>query len=236
VHHETKQTLNNLLAKTGHALVVDDISDIIELDALAGQVADPQDGIDSPLLNHAVYFRSVPVYPLTLAHLTFLDESSAVLGIGDDERVLCMLWVATIQEITDSLYDQEASRKAYRKWARRSPWTPSDIEAILELRYGKLSRQADGNSNAKDNTGALIAMLAREYGDSPGFWMYRAALGVVESCIADWTARQESQAAAYRKANKGGGGAPVPSPKFVSARKFRECAERIEEKWLARKA
>ena len=232
MQHESRKWLNWLLTETGHVLGVEDFDDIAELDRIAAEVADPQNGIDSPMLNHAVYFRRVPVYPLTLAHLTYLDEAPQhITGEGDDGRVLCMLWVATLPEITDDHYNWHASSKAFRKWSCRCPWTPADVEAVLQLRYSKLLSNQDGEAS-ENKDGALIGLLSREYGDTPEYWMRKAPLGVIDACVADWNAQQEAQAAAYRKANPKGGAAPPPSPKFVSMRKLRECAERIREKWL----
>ena len=233
MQYETKKKLNELIADSGHVLHVDDLDDVLELDQLAAKVSDPQNGIDSPLTHHAVYVRGVPVYPLTLAHLSFLDECPASLGMDDQDRSLAMLWIVTQEEIKDEFYNPDQTRKAIRKWARHCRWTQSDIEGVMELRYSRLAKQADGAGD-KNSDGALVGMLSREYGESPSYWMHTAPLGVIEACVADWTSRQEAQAAAYRRANKGAGVAPAPSPKFVAMRKFRECAERIRAKWLAK--
>ena len=231
MQHESKRLLNEMLTETGHVLDAEDFDDIAELDRLAAEVADPRSGIDSPLMNHAVFFRRVPVYPLTLAHLTYLDEVSELIGIKSDaERILSMLWITTIPEIRDEHYDGVGARKRFKAWARKSPWTPADIDAILDLRYSRiLSNQEPTSAENKD--GALIGMLTREYGETPEYWMREAPIGVIESCVADWNAQQEAQAAAFRKANKGAAVAPAPSPKFVAMRKLRECAERIKAKW-----
>jgi len=234
MQHETKQKLSEMLTRTGHVLDVADFDDIGELDKLAGKVADPASGIDSPLRGHPVFFRGVPVYPLTLAHLTFLDECPALLAITEAEQTLCMLWVATIPTITDELYDPDKSRKTLKKWARKCKWTEQDIDAIIELRYGRLvtTPKEDGQDESETDS-ALIGMLSREYDGDPKYWMYEAPIGVIEACVADWNRQQEAQASAHRKAagGKGPAVAPAASYKFVATRHFRECAERIEDKW-----
>jgi hypothetical protein len=122
-----------------------------------------------------------------------------------------------------------------RKWARRCQWTERDIESVMELRYGRIANNAAAEvKDASEKDSALLGLLSREYGESPDYWMHDAPLGVIEACVADWNRQQEAQATAYRKANKGAATAPAPSPKFVMMRKFRECAERIEAKWLAK--
>ncbi|MFH1603966.1 MAG: hypothetical protein ABIH03_08670 [Pseudomonadota bacterium] len=233
MQHETRQKLKDLLARTAHVLDVEDFDDIAELDRLAKKITDPGSGLNSPLTEHAVYVRGVPVYPLTLAHLTYLDEAPDLLGLAESDRVALMLWILTQPEITDAHYDADSTRKALRAWARRCRWTEKDISGVMELRYRRMI-EADGE-NAKDGTdSALIGLLCREYGDAPDYWIHRAAVGVIEACVADWNRQQEAQAAAYRKASKGGGVAPPPSPKFVAMRKFRECSEKLEAKWLAK--
>jgi hypothetical protein len=235
VHYEAQRKLRELQARTAHVLVAEDFDDLAELNTLAVAITDPQKGIDSPMLTHAVFFGGLPVYPLTLAHLTFLDECREMLA--DDEAALSasMLWAVTVPRIDDGMYDGRATRKTIRRWARHCPWTQADIDAIMDLRYGRLSRQADktGAADAVNNDGALIGMLCREYGENPHYWMHEAAIGVIEACVTDWLRTQEAQAKAYRRSagGKGAAVAPMPSPKFVAMRKFRECSERIEAKW-----
>ena len=233
MQHETRQKLNDLIARTGHALVVEDFDDIAELDRIAKQITDPGSGINSPLTEHAVYVRSIPVYPLTLAHLTYLDEAPELLSLSESDRIALMLWVVTQSEIIDSHYDPDASRKALRAFARRCRWTEKDIASVMDLRYRRMV-ESDSDEPKEGTDSALIGLLCREYGDTPDYWIHRAPVGVIEACVADWSRQQESQAAAYRRANKGAAVAPPPSPKFVAVRKFRECAEKLEAKWLAK--
>jgi len=235
LQHETKLKLTTMMEKTGHRLRLDDLDDIIELDRLAERVADPQHGVDSPLKSHAVFVRGVPVHPLTLAHLTFIDEMAGQLARNDDERALFLLWVVTLPQIEDAHYDADETSKRFRAWARRCRWTENDIASVMELRYARLVKDAADQGDSENQDGALVSLLSREYGESPAYWMYEAPLGIIEACVADWNMRQEAQAAAYRRAagGKGAAVAPAPSPKFVAVRKFRECAKRIEAKWLA---
>lgn len=232
MQHESRTRLTDILKRTGHVLVAEDFDDILELDSLAAKVSDPAAGIDSPLRNHAVFFRGTPVFPLTLAHLVFLDECRDVLDITDDEQTVCMLWVSTQERITDDHYDGEKSRSIMRAWARHCQWTEADINAIMALRYGKLAKDAaEAVKDEADSDCALIGMLSREYGEGPRYWMWEAPIGTVEACVADWNRQQEAQATAYRKSAKGSAVAPPASPKFAAMRKLRECAERIEAKW-----
>ena len=233
MQHETKQKLNEMLMRTAHALVVEDFDDIAELDRLAKKITDPGSGINSPLTEHAVYVRGIPVYPLTLAHLTYMDEAPELLALTDADRTVLMLWVLTFAEITDAMYDATTARPAMRSWARHCRWTEKDIAGVMELRYRRMV-DADGEASKDGTDSALIGLLCREYGDTPDYWIHRAPVGVIEACVADWSRQQEVQAAAYRRASKGASAAPPPSPKFVAMRKFRESAERLEAKWLAR--
>lgn len=235
MQHETRQKLTVMMAKTGHVLDVEDFDDIAELDRLAKQITDPGSGINSPLTEHAVYVRGVPVYPLTLAHLTYLDEAPDLLTLTESDRIALMLWAVTQAEITDAHYDPEPTRKELRKWARSCRWTEKDIAGVMDMRYRRMV-EADGDTPKEGTDSALIGLLCREYGDTPDYWIHRAPVGVIEACVADWSRQQEAQAAAYRRSagGKGKAVAPPPSPKFVAMRKFRECAERLEAKWLAR--
>ena len=234
---ESVKKLKDILKATGHVLAVEDFDDIAELDRLAGKVADPQHGLDSPLSQHPVFFRGVPVYALTLGHLTFLDEAAELLELEADHQTVIMLWAVTKPAITDADYNPATSRKEFHKWTRHCPWSVPEMETILDLRYGSIIRKAkahDKTDSKHDGSyeSALIGLLSREYGESPHYWMWVAPLGMIESCVADWMHRQEQQATAYRTANKGRSPvAPPPSPKFSAMKEFRECAERIEAKW-----
>ena len=235
MQQESESRVRDMLARTGHVLVVADFDDLSELDRLAAEITNPQSGIDSPLNQHPVFIGGIPVYPLTLAHLTFLDEAAKLDVYEDDERVIAMLWVTTLKAIDDSLYNPAVCRRELRRFARSCRWTEHDVAHVMELRYGRIAARAQQADSKKGEggDGALIGLLAREYGESPDYWMRQAPIGVIEACIADWNAQKEAQAAAYRKSARGKGNPvpPAPSPKIVALRKFRECAERIEAKW-----
>ena len=245
MQHEAKTNVMAMMKRTGHVLAVEDFDDLAELDKLAAEVTDPQTGIDSPLTNHAVFFRGLPVYPLTLAHLSYLDSAPLNMGLSPEDRTVLMLWILTLPQIEDAHYDGPPNRKTMRKWAGRCPWTEADMDAILSLRYGRIAENAKRAAHTTadpikeaNRDGALIGMLSREYGESPEYWMHKAPIGVIESCVADWNRNQEAQAAAYRKASAGSGKAVAPpaSPKFDAMRRLREAAERIEAKWHANAA
>lgn len=232
---ETAQKLRDMMQRTGHALTVEDFDDIRELDDLARKVADPADGVDSPLTSHVVFVRGVPVYPLTLAHLQFLDESRERLGDDDAAMAAVALWVATLPEIADELYNDANAGKAFRDWSRRCRWTEADMQTVMALRYARLFNQAAGSdgSDGGGSTSALIGMLCREYGETPRHWMHDASVDLIEALVADYTRTQQAQAQAYNRTRAGSKTpvAPLPTPKFEAMRRFRECAERLEAKW-----
>lgn len=233
---ECRKRLESMLRETGHALSLDDADDVAELDRLAQAVCDPSSGIDSALNDHPVYVRDIPVFPLTLAHLVYIDEGADALRLDDSMRGVFPVWVCTQSEIADEHWRADIMAGVVRTWARKCRWTEGDIQAVINLRLRRLV-EAAGTREAKGQVGegALVAMLAREYGGDPDYWLHRAPISVIEACVADWNRQQEAQASAYRRSSAGRGVAvpPAPSPKIKALRAMRECAERIEAKWRA---
>ncbi len=230
MQHETKQKLNAMILATGHVLSLDDFDDIADLDRLQDQVCDPASGIDSPLTAHVVYCRGTPVYPLTLSHLQYIEELPAIVDVDPDTSGMLALWVSTLEYITDGHYDPTWAAKAFKLWARRSRWTESDMQSVFALRFPKMREGDDG----KDDSGALVSLLSREYDGTPAYWMREAPIELIQTVWADWQRCQNAQAAQYQKNTKGKAVAPAPTPKFVAVRKFRDCAERIEAKWRSK--
>ena len=229
MQHETLQKVKEMQERTGHVLVVVDIESIAKLDLLADKVADPTSGIDSPLTAHAVYVRGVPVYPITLSHLQYIDEAGEFFP-EDGMETIVALWVATLKYIPADYYEKNEARRSLKRWWKHSRWTENDVQAVMELRYKRLMDNQGGEEG--DGTGALIGLLVREYGSSAEYWMNTAPIELVDTMIADWQRRQNAQAAAYAKGAKGKATPPAPTPKYEAVKRFRQEAERIEASWL----
>jgi len=229
VQHETLQKIQEIQKRTGHVLVVEDIPTIAKLDLLADKVADPSSGIDSPLTEHAVYVKNVPVYPVTLSHLQYIDEASVLLPGMEDNRTLIALWVSTIEYISDEHYDPKYAYRLFRAWAKRSRWTESDMQAVIALRFSRFAANPDDSQS--ENTGALIGFLAKEYGSTPKYWMNEAPISVIEAVVSDWQRRQNAQAAAHSRSAGGKATPPAPTPKYEALKNFRIAAELLEQKW-----
>ena len=229
VQHEAKQRLTEILDRTGHALAVDDFDDIAKLDTLAAKISDPTSGIDSPLTEHAVYIGNVPVYPITLSHLQYIDEASVLLPGMEDNRTLIALWVSTLEYISDEHYDAKYAHRLFRAWAKRSRWTEGDMQAVIALRFSRFAANPDDSES--ENTGALIGFLVKEYGSTPKYWMNEAPISVIEAVVSDWQRRQNAQAVAHSRSAGGKATPPAPTPKYEAMKNFRIAAELLEQKW-----
>ena len=229
MQHETLQKLQEIQNRTGHVLVVEDFEAIARLDLLAAKVSDPTSGIDSPLTEHAVYIKNVPVYPVTLSHLQYIDEASVLLPDMEDNRTLVALWVSTLEYISDDHYEPKHAYRLFRAWAKRSRWTEADMQAVIALRFSKFTDNQDDSES--ENTGALIGFLVKEYGSTPKYWMNEAPISVIEAVVSDWQRRQNAQAVAHSRSAGGKATPPAPTPKYEAMKNFRIAAELLEQKW-----
>ena len=227
----TRQSLNGLLENTGHSLTLDDYDLIKRLDACATKVVDPAAEENESLLSAPVWVSGVPVYPLSVGLAMWLDEIILPWFDGDPHyQTLSMVYVLTLEDpfpVLESFGSARDAKKAIRKWWFRCPWRQEQIERVTELRYPK------GDAvEAESNYGAVLALLCREYGNSPQYWMAQP-IGMTSAMLSDFTARQESEAASNRKAAAKGGKAlaPPPSPKLRALKQYRSIETEIEATW-----
>ena len=221
MNYETKRRVDEMLARTGHVLSVEDLDALIDLDRLAEKMAGPE-GIGSEVLARPVFLSGVPCWPLTLAHSQYQQEALAKWLTNEDEFSVALLWLASQERITPDLWEEKHARKIISAFARHCPWNEVDCQTVFALRYRVKADAAPGDETQMDQTGRVLMLLVREYGRDVDYWRYQAPLEYIDAAIADWNNRQAEQAEQFRRLN--GRNVVIGGPRVHNARAFREKA------------
>ena len=214
----TRQKVQELLDQTQHALALEDVDAIVELDAVASEVVNGAQGsadsiYDYPLVVGGEVFRS----PTLGKELFWRDQVCE--AVTDDMLAAAFLWVLTLTEIPELRGKQIA--KAVKGWARKCNLTQADIEYV----YSRYTDE-DGTDNGRKD------YLVREYGHDCNHWL-NAPEAEIKMLLADWNNQQEAKAAAYRSSKVGAKNPmpPLPSPKVKAQYKFLQLSEAMRAKW-----
>jgi len=220
----TIQDVRALLAETGHALAVEDFEAITELDNAASVVVSgPADKSESiyafPLLCGGDAFHAP-----TIGKQIYWQEH--VAGNVDEDWLTCAyLWLLSRPCVPDERGGDVI--KAVMAWGRRCKLAADDVTRIIA------AYEADGEDGAqKARYGEIISLLVREYGKDVNHWL-NAPEHEITMLLSDWTRRQESKAAEYRRSSVGRKNPlpPLPSPKFAALKRYRELKTALRESW-----
>tara|TARA_R110000822_G_scaffold298036_1_gene420718 strand:- start:162 stop:626 length:465 start_codon:yes stop_codon:yes gene_type:complete len=111
--------------------------------------------------------------------------------------------------------------------------TCTDVE--VELAVARVWPERESGDGSDDGCGALIAMLVREYGNTPNYWLCEADLGIVEAMIHDYTVRMDAEVNASKKASRAGGGVasgpPTVTAKMKAMHKLRQYSNALQKRW-----
>lgn len=220
---EAHKALTGILEQTGHSLALDDFDLISELDAAAQAVSKGSASDPVCLFAYPYYAANCRFNAPTIGKELYWRECVAP-AVSDEWQGIAFLWLLSADGIPTERGDDIAA--AVKKYGRACPLTGPDAERVL----AHFSVHEDEGGTAR--FGEVLALLVREYGKDIDHWL-RAPEQEVQMLVADWTARQEAQAAAVRKAQSGRG-APTPPPptaQIKSLAKFALIRERIREQW-----
>ena len=114
-------------------------------------------------------------------------------------------------------------------WWKDCEWTLEELEGVLLYRLGKGS-----NDGGKSDYGAVIALLCKEYGSTPDYWMHEASLGMVETLLNDFQRRQDAEIAQMKKDSKGKATGLGITAKGMAYHKYQMKENFIEALWLTK--
>jgi len=223
----TRQKLKELIAEFNRVLTLDDIELITQLDKAADLVVKGVQVAESSLFAYPLLVAGEAFKAPTIGKEIYWKEQ-VVKAIDDELLSAAYFWVLTLDDVPE-LRGKDIA-KTVKRWAKKCKLTASDVDYI-QAYYAPDEEQAQKNADAH-GYGEIIALLVREYGKDCNHWL-NAPESEIKMLLADWTARQEAKAAAYRKSSGGSRNqvAPAPSPKIQALHRFNLIVAEIKASW-----
>lgn len=239
-----RDRLAELLKKTGHQLQPNDFGYIDRLNSLAERVTSAADKDEQDLLNIPVPCGNVVLRKPSIGKLCWFNQS-AIKWFADNPS-LCDLAFAYLLALPneegaiDNLVDPETSAEIIGKWAVGLTCTESEFDRALARVYPTTSEGGD-DGEGESRYGPTIALLAREYGGKPTWWIWEAPTSMIQEMLNCYRERMEAEHAAQLRASrssrgfhKGGSHKPVTparTPTADSLKELREFVSALEIEW-----
>jgi hypothetical protein len=195
----TRQTVEDLLARTRHTLTLDDWPLVAALNDADRELADPTTADNAALLRRPVWIRGTACWPMTIGLAEWLNDVVVPWFRHDEHKLgLAMAWTLTIErphEVLSTFEGPEEMWRTVRTWARACRWTDTDFEHVLQRWFPQSTPDAKN-----EGPGPLVGLLAREYRMEPDYILNQAGEGLIETLVNDWTRRQDIEARAASRA------------------------------------
>ena len=230
-----RQRLGQMLSETGHTLTVDDMPDVIRLNALCAEIAEPTEA-EERMLAFPVRVGNVTLHPLTIGVSMWMEER--VLSWFAPQPFYAdatLAYALTLSRLPESLWEIEsagACRRTVKRWLRAVGCSYEELmQAVTKVLPPP--QEGRGEKDKAAGYGAVVALLCREYGSTPHVWMWDTPATTATALVQDFVRRNDAeQEAAYRAASKGGGSNPVPCPYTRKVRLMEQsrdlCREMID--------
>jgi len=228
-----KQEIQRLQSQTNHSLDLDDFDDIVKMDALCNAItskdAPHNDIVDMPVVLGRYELKQPTIGVLEWYNDYYLPlfENNALMA---DAGLAYALSLSDTPEELWLLKNKRDARKHVKRFLRRLNCTHDELQDVLRSLLSA-DENAESDEESEGNAGALIAMLCREYGHSPQYWLWEAPVGIVNAFVADYAGRIEAETEQIRNASKG---ANKPPPAESRKQKFlalREHTNMMRDKW-----
>jgi len=219
----TTEKLKALLDRTGHQLTLADLPAIVELDAIADEIAG---AVKARLAGSDVFYLGGRYFTKpTFLRAAFIDR---VQGSHRTEAVAIagVLWALDMEHGKDDLVNVPTRREllAYRDGLDCTAKEMADAIAALIKDGG----DEPDKPQEEINQDRICCILAREIGGAPSEWM-DAPPGKLEAAFRLIDERMEAEA----RAVSGSGRPPTPTPKLMAVKRFRDKIAELEATWLA---
>ena len=198
-----------------------DFGAIAEINDLAEAATRPRPSIvtdailDAPVVCGGVRFRALTI----AAHLWLRDVATPAL---EDDDYLCGLAIPFAMANRDALDElNEASdiRRAVKRWGRKACCRITDAQLAgvfrhfgIELEESSIPDDAEDRQDISEQYGNVLALLIREYGGDPNYWIFDANPQTVDVCLRDVMLKAHYEAEDHRTSAAKGGKAIAPDP------------------------
>lgn len=199
LQEQTKIEVETLLEKTGRTLTLDDFADVLEIDKLVRTITKVPKTLEQDLLGIPMLVAGCKFYPVTIGHLLFADAELDYLQEQDPQLyVYSLCYLLTVRAVADlpeyEGFEPQAFEKRVTKWQHKSPLREEHFAHILEKLYSfdvyapGPDEDVEVERKATDY-GPLIALLVREYGKDPQYWLTQPQ-DIIQQCLDDYEREQ----------------------------------------------
>jgi len=233
LHKMVSSDLTEMMARTGHALAVEDCEHIVRLNDLAHRYADPTaDGWDVSAM--PVRAGNLLLHPLTIGAAKWIED--CVVKWFSDNPLLCELGVGFAlchSREPEVLYAVNRKTDAIRtlgKFWMRCACTIGELnEAITRLMPETTS---SGEAEPGDGYGSIISTLCKIYGNSPEHWLWNSSFDQC-MCMLDNHVKciEDDWRAAKRSTAKGQNPPPVPESMRARLKEYLDYRKAVEREW-----
>lgn len=237
LHKKTQIEVQKILDETGHALTLDDVADIVAINAIANRITSTT-GAFSELYKWPTLCGNLLLRPLSLGKIAWY-KTRACQWFEDDNETLStvlafLMSVDNDESFVASLGDPQAAKSAIEEWEIGVSATPAQLSsAVKSMMPDNIEGgAADGCDDTIDD-GPLIALLCREYGESPQHWLFVENIFTIRSLVDSYVARINNEMRAMGKHSKRATAmAPIRTPSMSASLEFRKKLEELKMKWI----
>ena len=231
-----------LIEETGHALTVQDFDDVWAINEIARKIAKPDIDDTLDILAMPLTVRGLTLYPLSLGAAKWLDDVAAV-WFSDNPLLwnLCVAYTASRTCLPEDLWaiaTRREARKAICRWWRHLDCSYQELAVALDKLLGLEERSEQDETREREaaDYGPVVALLCREYGQSPQYWMWDAAIDEVATMLQQHESRvvAEEEAVMQERARAAGKNTRVSitTQRFRDQNKaFRLAVNELRDKW-----
>jgi hypothetical protein len=235
LHKKTQIEIQRLIDATGHALTLDDIPAILELNEVANRITG-ESGEYADIHAWPVKCGGTLLKPLTVGKLAWYNKRGLQWFADDAQTITTLLaFILAAENDESSLWqyaDAESAKAAIDEWEKTIDATPAQIVSAIESLTAPLrSTEPDGENTHGD--GPLISLLCREYGNTPDYWLYRASINVIRALIEDHNRRINQEIQSHNRRAKGKTIQPIKTPGMAATLQFKKLLSALGEKWGA---
>jgi len=223
--------LKQALSAAPVEITTDDFDELSALDELAkGCVAPKPSDLTFAVLDHCLEVGGIKFQALTIAGRIWARDVGLPATAADPIlQSLVIPFAMANRNLICDLHDHGKVRRAVRRWARWKCRKITEEGLLYMLRwFGMISDDTANQDEATpDQYGALLALLVKEYGSTPKFWLYEAHIEVVKACLNDVALKNYYEYESIRREAAKGGKAIAPDPNSPQVQSYTQFIQRL---------
>ena len=222
-----------MLKATNHVVVVEDFERIFKLNDLALKYTSLDKEAEGNILGRPVPCGNIVLYPLTLGSAKWIED--CVMEWFPKSPVYANLAMAYALSRSNKpgelweLKNKREAKKAILRFWRKCGCRMKQLEAALVGMFPDVDSADEDDVNA--NYGPLIAMLCKEYGRDPDYWMWDASYDMVMALIKSRECQAKAEWNALKSSAKGSDMPAMPGSMLARFKAYKDFRAKIEHEW-----